>query len=113
MSRDRQRLADYLTHILEAIARIDHYTEGMDEGTFLSDQLVQDAVIRNIEIIGEASNNIRKRYPEFAASHPDLPLSFAYEIGTPWPTATSRRTSKSFGIRSRATFQVFTPKLRA
>lgn len=35
MSRDQQRLADYLAHILEAIERIDRYTEGMSEGAFM------------------------------------------------------------------------------
>ena len=37
-------------------------------------------MIRNFEIIGEASNNIEKHYPEFAAAHPELPLSFAYQM---------------------------------
>jgi uncharacterized protein with HEPN domain len=80
MTRDQQRLADYLAHIVEAIERIDRYTEDMDEVTFLNNQLVQDAVIRNFEIIGEASNNIEKHYPDFAASHPELPLSSAYQM---------------------------------
>lgn len=80
MTRDQQRLADYLAHIAEAIARIDRYTEDMDEAAFLNNQLVQDAVIRNFEIIGEASNNIEKHYPEFAQAHPELPLSFAYQM---------------------------------
>ncbi|WP_436226712.1 hypothetical protein [Cupriavidus necator] len=35
MSRDKQRLADYLEHILEAIERIVRYTEDMDEVVFL------------------------------------------------------------------------------
>lgn len=80
MSRDQQRLADYLAHIAEAIERIDRYTGDMDEVAFLNNQLVQDAVIRNFEIIGEASNNIEKHYPDFAAAHPELPLSFAYQM---------------------------------
>ncbi|MCL2296736.1 MAG: DUF86 domain-containing protein [Proteobacteria bacterium] len=80
MSRDLQRLADYLAHILEAIERIDRYTEDMDEVAFLNSALVQDAVIRNIEIVGEASHNIEKRYPEFATAHPELPLAFAYQM---------------------------------
>lgn len=80
MTRDQQRLADYLAHIAEAIGRIGRYTEGLDELSFLSNQLVQDAVIRNLEIIGEASNNIEKHHPDFAASHPELPLSFAYQM---------------------------------
>ena len=42
--------------------------------------MVQDAVIRNLEIIGEASNNIEKFYPEFAAANSELPLAFAYQM---------------------------------
>ncbi len=80
MSRDNQRLADYLAHILEAIERIDRYTEDMGKVAFLENSMAQDAVIRNFEIIGEASNNIEKHYPDFAASHPELPLAFAYQM---------------------------------
>jgi uncharacterized protein with HEPN domain len=80
MSRDQWRVVDYLAHILEAIERIDRYTEDMDELAFLNNQLVQDAVIRNLEIIGEASYNIETHYPVFAAAHPELPLAFAYQM---------------------------------
>lgn len=80
MSRDLQRLPDYLAHIIEAIERIDRYTEDMDELAFLDNQMAQDAVVRNFEIIGEASNNIEKHYPDFAAAHPELPLAFAYQM---------------------------------
>jgi len=80
MSHDRHRLGDYLDHILEAIDRIDRYTEDMTEATFLENQMVQDAVIRNFEIIGEASNNIEKGYPGFSEEHPELPLVFAYQM---------------------------------
>lgn len=80
MSRDLQRLADYLNHIREAIERIRRYTENLDAGTFLESQMAQDAVVRNLEIIGEASNNIEKHYPEFAAAHPELPLASAYQM---------------------------------
>jgi uncharacterized protein with HEPN domain len=41
---------------------------------------MQDAVIRNLEIIGEASRNIERKHPDFTAAHPELPLSFAYEM---------------------------------
>jgi len=36
--------------------------------------------IRNFEVIGEASNNIEKRFPEFVTSHPELPLASAYQM---------------------------------
>ena len=79
MSRDR-RLANYLAHILEAIGRIQRYTEDLGEAGFLQSEMVQDAVIRNFEIIGEASHNIATHHPAFAASHPDLPLAPAYQM---------------------------------
>lgn len=80
MSRDEQRLTDYLAHILEAIERIDRYTEDMSEIAFLENQMAQDAVIRNFEIIGEASHNIETHYPKFAVAHPALPLASAYQM---------------------------------
>ncbi len=49
------RVPDYLSHILVAIERIEEYVFDMDEMAFMASKLVQDAVIRNIEIIGEAS----------------------------------------------------------
>ena len=79
--RDKQeRLSDYLVHILQAIERIQRYTRGMTEAKFIEDELTQDAVIRNLEVIGEASNNIQKRFPAFAAAHPELPLAIAYQM---------------------------------
>jgi len=42
--------------------------------------MIQDAVIRNFEIIGEASKNVERVAPEFVAAHPDLPLAFAYDM---------------------------------
>lgn len=80
MNASRQRLVDYLAHVLEAIERIATYTANMQEVDFLENRLVQDAVVRNLEIIGEASNNIQKRYPDFVLMHPDLPFSAAYEM---------------------------------
>ncbi len=80
MSRDPLRLRDYLGHILEAIDRIHEYLQDMDEVGFLANRMAQDAVIRNFEIIGEASRNIERVAPEFVAAHPELPLSFAYDM---------------------------------
>ena len=80
MSRDPLRLADYLEHIRDAISRITDYCEDLDEVGFLHNQLVQDAVIRNFEIIGEASKNIQKSAPDFVAAHPDLPFLPAYTM---------------------------------
>ena len=80
MSRDPQRLPDYLGHILQAIERIQRYTDDMDELGFVQNEMAQDAVIRNFEVIGEACRNIERDYADFVADHPELPFSFAYEM---------------------------------
>ncbi len=80
MSRDKQRLNDYLKHIVEATDKINRYTKNINLDNFLKNDLTQDAVIRNIEIIGEASHNIEVHFPEFSQEHPELPLSFAYQM---------------------------------
>lgn len=80
MSPEFDRLTDYLDHILQAIDRIQRYAGAIDEETFKRDEMVQDAVIRNLEVIGEASHNIETRAPEFAMAHPELPLAFAYQM---------------------------------
>ena len=58
----------YLTHIFDAIDKIEKYTEGKNSKEFMSNSMVQDAVIRQIEIIGEAakrvSSTIRKSNPK-------------------------------------------------
>ena len=58
----------YLRHILDAITTIQEYLQGVNEEKFKATRLLQDGVIRQIEIIGEAirhmSRNIRKAYPE-------------------------------------------------
>ena len=80
MSRDPLRLNDYLDHILKAIVRIENYTVNLNQASFISNELVQDAVIRNIEIIGEASKTIERVAPQFLIDHPELPLAFAYDM---------------------------------
>jgi len=58
----------YLQHILNAISRIHEYTEKKEYQYFIENHLVQDGVIRQIEIIGEAtkrlSDEIKKKYPD-------------------------------------------------
>lgn len=80
MSRTPLRLIDYPGHISKAVERIKKYTDNLDETAFKASDIVQDAVIRNFEVIGEASNNILRINPEFIDEHPELPLKFAYDM---------------------------------
>ena len=69
-----ERVEDYLGHIAEAIERATSYVQPLpDIDAFRQNPLVQDGVVRNIEIIGEAANHINRVAPEFIAEHPELP----------------------------------------
>ncbi|MCX7792288.1 MAG: DUF86 domain-containing protein [Chloroflexaceae bacterium] len=48
----------YLRHVLDAIIKIETYLTGIEESTFQSQSLIQDGVIRQLEIIGEAVKRI-------------------------------------------------------
>ena len=58
----------YLRHILDAITKADGYLQGVDETAFQQNSLIQDGVIRQIEIVGEAtrhlSKDLRSQYSE-------------------------------------------------
>lgn len=60
----------YLRHIVDAITRIEEYTLDIKYEDFLDNHLVQDAVIRQIEIIGEATKNLSE---EIKGSNPQIP----------------------------------------
>ncbi|MBN2412637.1 DUF86 domain-containing protein [candidate division KSB1 bacterium] len=51
----------YLRHILDAILRIKEYLQGINEEEFNSNYLVQDGVIRQLEIVGEAAKHISQK----------------------------------------------------
>lgn len=60
----------YLKHILDAISRIEGYIQGLEYDNFMDDHLVQDGVIRQLEIIGEATKRLSREVKE---QHPEVP----------------------------------------
>ena len=60
----------YFQDILESIDAIERYTAGMDWDAFAANGQAQDAVIRRLEIIGEAVKGIPEEYRSKA---PDIP----------------------------------------
>ncbi|MFI5343396.1 MAG: DUF86 domain-containing protein [Chlamydiales bacterium] len=83
--------------ILHAINKIEHYTKDMTLSQFKKNELVVDAVIRNFEIIGEASNNVPL---VIQRAHPSIPWRqmialrnvliheyFGVDLNTVWQTA--------------------------
>jgi len=59
----------YLAHILECLQKIERFT-APGKRRFLRDELIQDAVLRNLEVIGEAAKRLDDDY---RAAHPEIP----------------------------------------
>ena len=60
----------YIDHILNSINRILDYISGKDGEAFEADLVTQDAVVRQLEIIGETTKRVSK---ELRSEHPDIP----------------------------------------
>jgi len=56
--------------MLEAIAKIERYVSALTEGQFLEDERTSDAVVRNLEIIGEAASRLPDVYRSTAGHVP-------------------------------------------
>ena len=59
-------------HILDAIERIEEYTADLDKAGLAAHQMALDAVIRNFQVIGEAT---RKVLQDIQLAHPEIPWS--------------------------------------
>ncbi|KAF5035498.1 hypothetical protein DSECCO2_584950 [anaerobic digester metagenome] len=60
----------YIDHIQQCICKIQEYTKNLNQSDFNAAELIQDAVIRNIEIIGEATKKISS---DFKVQYKDVP----------------------------------------
>lgn len=90
----------YLKHIRDAIERIESYTVG-GRKAFFQDTMVQDAVIRNLEVIGEAVKNLSS---DFRRRHPKIP----------WRSITALRNvliHEYFGVDLKIVWRVVTRRL--
>ncbi len=66
----------YLLHIKEAIKKINTYSKNTDFQSFRNNEMMQDAIIRQLSVIGEAAGNLSE---EFKSSHKNI--EWRYLIG--------------------------------
>ena len=59
----------YLIHIDECIERIESYTKDIDKKTFMDSTLIQDAVVRNLQIMSESTQRLSESLKD---SHPEI-----------------------------------------
>ena len=67
----------YLRHILDAIEKIESYIQNDTHESFSKNDMMIDAVVRELEIIGEATNHISK---ELRREHRDIPWRDAIDM---------------------------------
>jgi uncharacterized protein with HEPN domain len=80
MSRHVFRAQEYIEHMLEACTRISKYIAGKSAEDFSTSTLLQDAVTRNLEILGEASKQLRDVLPDAQERFPALPFQTLYGL---------------------------------
>jgi uncharacterized protein with HEPN domain len=78
MSSHALRARDYLGHMLDAVRQIQQYMQGKSTDDFLSDRLLQDGVVRNFEILGEAARNLLNAVPDASSTFPGIPFAAIY-----------------------------------
>lgn len=75
MSLGAIRARDYLAHMLEAVNQIQAYTLHKSAEDFAADRLLQDAVVRNVEILGEASRRLMEALPDAISRFSGIPFA--------------------------------------
>src|ERR1700681_4111407 len=104
---------EYLADMREAIVRIQSYVSAITSGQFLADHKTQDAVIRNIEILGEATKHVpatlTRAYPEIEWKsiagmrdklvHDYFGVNLEYSVGTSASRSSGVSTPRGAGRR--------------
>ena len=73
-AKQRQlRLADYVEHMLDASKTARSYVAGITKTEFLDARMIQQAVILNLIVIGEAAVQIETEFPDYARDNPAIP----------------------------------------
>ncbi|MQX35281.1 HepT-like ribonuclease domain-containing protein [Roseospira navarrensis] len=86
MTADRERfsLGDLLGFMIDAVQRIELYLEDVQKEDFLADaaasNMIRDAVVFNIGVLGEVAHDIERSYPDYAKDHPEIPFSRLYAM---------------------------------
>ena len=88
----------FLLHVRDALREAREFVEGEDYESFLENRMLQNAVMRSFEVVGEAARRIS---PEFSQAHPEIPWRlmgdfrnklihdyFSLDIEVVWKTAT-------------------------
>ena len=112
MRHKPEPVVEYLEYIQQAIERVERYTENLDKAGFLQSDLVQDAVIRNIENIGDASRSIDRQFPEFTAHNiPMCLFVLPMRCEMFYPTVILKWIFKYYGERSKMTYRFYIHRL--
>lgn len=80
MSKHPVRIEDYVGHMIDAIDRIRTYTENKSQQDFERDTLCQDAVLRNLGVLGEAAKRVLNEAPSALEANSGIPFARIYGL---------------------------------
>ena len=90
---------EWLADVISWSERLHGHLEGIDRETLLANNLVQDAVSKCVEAIGEAAGKLDDLNPELDKTVPDLDLKLARKMRDRHPTVIFKLISIFSGIR--------------
>lgn len=73
-------LADVLRNLLAWIGKVDRMVAGETAARIENDEILQLALAKGLEMIGEVSNRVLRKHPDFAAANPAIPFADAYNL---------------------------------
>ena len=83
-SSGRFALPELLRYLLRAVERINEDVGGLSKNDFLAEtrtgRQIRDAVVLNLGTMGEVADDVRKRFPDFAAAHTEIPFARIWDM---------------------------------
>jgi len=78
MNVGRRKPSEYVEDMILCCTKIERYVNGRSQDEFFADTMLQDAILRNIEVLGEAAKQMLDVCPDAKTRFPGIPFDQMY-----------------------------------